>query len=150
LKEVGIRFEHENKDLKDEVKAEAEKRSKLYEALKMLWDTCSDFATGCSLRLREIFNSVGAMSGEANYSANDIPKALEFVEKENNEFDEVMEGHGNFCALVAAQGTTTIFSKAGCKHLRDVNKPTFTIAPADLENIPSEARSVANRLITQI
>jgi hypothetical protein len=116
LKEVGIRFEHENKDLKDEVKAEAEKKSKLYEALKMLWDTCSDFATGCFLRLREIFNSVGAMSGEANYSANDIPKALEFVEKENNEFDEVIEGHGNFCALVAAQGTTTIFSKAGCKH----------------------------------
>jgi hypothetical protein len=68
----------------------------------MLRDTCSGFSTRCSLRLREIFNSVGAMSGEANYSTDDIPKALEFVEKEVNEFNKVMVGHGDFCALVAA------------------------------------------------
>jgi hypothetical protein len=42
------------------------------------------------------------MSGEANYSTDDIPKALEFVEKEVNEFNKVMVGHGDFCALVAA------------------------------------------------
>jgi hypothetical protein len=85
-----------------------------------------------------------------NYSVDDIPKALEFVEKEVNEFDKVMVGHGDFCALVAARGIATIFAKAGCKHLKNVNKPTFTISPADLENIPSEARSVGNRFITQI
>jgi hypothetical protein len=72
------------------------------------------------------------------------------VEKEINEFDEVMEGHGGFCALVAAGGTANIFAKAGCKHLRDVNKTTFTISPADIKNITSEARSVGNRFITQI
>jgi chromosome segregation ATPase len=51
LKEV-VRYEHEIKELKDEVKAEAEKSSKLYEALRMLRDTYSGFATRCSLRLR--------------------------------------------------------------------------------------------------
>jgi hypothetical protein len=106
--------------------------------------------TRWSLCLCEIFNSVGAMSGEAKYPADDISKALEFVEKEINEFEEVMEGHGDFYTLVASRGTTTIFAKAGCKHLRDVNKPTFTISLADLENISSEARSVGNRFITQI
>ena len=75
---------------------------------------------------------------------------LEFLEKEINEFDEVMEGHGDFCALVVAWGTATIFAKAGCKHLKNVNKPTFTIFPTDLENIPGEARSVGKRFITQI
>jgi chromosome segregation ATPase len=115
LKEV-VRYEHEIKELKDEVKAKAEKSSKLYEALRMLQDTYSDFTTRCSLRLREIFNSVGAMSGEVNYSADDIPKALEFVEKEVNEFDKVMVGHGDLCALVVARGIATIFAKAGCKH----------------------------------
>jgi hypothetical protein len=34
-----------------------------------------------STRLREIFNSVGAVSGEKNYSVEYIPKALDFVEK---------------------------------------------------------------------
>jgi hypothetical protein len=61
-----------------------------------------------------------------------------------------MVGHGDFCALVAARGTSTIFSKAGCKHLKIFNKPTLTISPANLENIPGEARSVGNRFITQI
>jgi chromosome segregation ATPase len=61
LKNVAVRYEHEIKELKDEVNAEAEKSSKLYEALRMLRDTCSSFATRCSIRLREIFNSVRAM-----------------------------------------------------------------------------------------
>jgi hypothetical protein len=87
------------------------------------------------------------MSREEKHSADDISKALEFVEKEINEFDEV-DGHRDFCALVATRGTASIFAKAGCKHLRDVNKPTFTISPADIENIPSEARSVGDRFIT--
>jgi hypothetical protein len=150
LKDVAARYEHEIKDLKNEVKAKAEKSSKLYETLIMLRDTCSSFATWCSLHLREIFNSVGAMSGEANYSADNILKALEFVKKEINEFDEVMVGHGDFCALVAAQGIGTIFAKAGCKHLKNVNKPTFTISPTDLVSIPSKARRVGDRFITQI
>jgi hypothetical protein len=75
---------------------------------------------------------------------------LEFLEKEINEFDEVMEGHGDFYALVVARGTANIFAKARCKHLRDVNKPTFSISPANIKNIPSEARIVGNRFITRI
>jgi hypothetical protein len=88
------------------------------------------------------------MWGEDKYATDDISKVLEFVEKEINEFDEVMQGHRDFCALVATWGTANIFAKARCKHLRDVNKPTFTISPANLENIPSEAQSVGNRFIT--
>jgi hypothetical protein len=45
LKEARICYEHEIKYLKDEVKTKVEKSSKLYEALKMLWDTCFGFAT---------------------------------------------------------------------------------------------------------
>jgi hypothetical protein len=48
-----------------------------------------------------------------------------------------MEGHGDFFALVAARGIANIFAKTGCMHLRDVNKPTFTISLADIKNIPS-------------
>jgi hypothetical protein len=52
-------------------------------------------------------------------------KALEFVEKDINDFDEVMVGHVEFCALVAARGTAAIFAKAGCSHLK-----TFTSLPS--------------------
>jgi hypothetical protein len=113
LEEAGIRYGHEIEGLKYKVKVEAEKSSKLSKTLKMLRDTYSGFPARCSLRLREIFSSVGAMSGEEKYYVYDIPKALEFVEKEINEFDEVMEGHVDFCALVAARGKVTYLQKLG-------------------------------------
>jgi hypothetical protein len=53
------------------------------------------------------------MSGEASYSADDIPKALEFVEKEVNEFDEVMVGHGDFCALWSPEELLLYLQKPG-------------------------------------
>jgi hypothetical protein len=98
-----------------------EKNFKLCEALKTLWDKCFGFATLCSSRLRSIFNSVGATSEEANHSAEDIPKALKWIEREIDDLDEVIVGHGDFFALVATRGTTTIFVKAGCNHLKTVN-----------------------------
>jgi vacuolar-type H+-ATPase subunit I/STV1 len=148
FKDATDRYEHEIKELKEKVKAKVEKSYKLTEAFRMLRDTCFGFATRCSLRLREIFNLVGVVSGDANYSTDNIPKALEFFEKEINDFDEVMVGHGDFCALVAARGTVAIFAKARCDHFKNVNKPTFNISPDDHENIPSEARSVGNRFAT--
>jgi hypothetical protein len=87
---------------------------------------------------------------EAKLSPDNIPKALECIEKEVEDFDKVMVGHGDFCALVATRGTAAIFTKVGCNHLKTVNKPTFSISVCDPGEIPSEARSVGNRFVTQI
>jgi hypothetical protein len=70
--------------------------------------------------------------------------------KEIENLNEVIVGHGDFCALVAARGMAAVFAKAGCNHLKTVNKPTFSLLASDLDNIPVEARCVGNRFITQI
>jgi hypothetical protein len=101
-------------------------------------------------QLKGIFNSVGASSEEIAPSAEDIPKAFEHIENEVDALDEVITGHGEFCALFASRGTTATFFKAGCTHAKTVNKPTFSLSPSDLVNIPGEARSIGNRFITQI
>jgi hypothetical protein len=150
FKDTVSRYEHEAEKLKQKVEAEVEKSSNFSEAFRVLRDTCFGIATRCSSRLWEIFNLVGAVSEDANHSIDNISKALEYVEKEINDFDEVMVGHGDFCDLVAARGTVAIFAKVGCSQLKNVNKPNFNISPADLKNIPSEARSVGNRFVTQI
>jgi hypothetical protein len=100
----------------------------------------------CSIK--SIFNSAGAMSEEANLSTEDILGALGWIEKEIDDLDEVIVGHGDFCALVAARGTAVAFAKARCNHLKTVNKPTFSLLPSDLVNILAEARSVGNKFIT--
>jgi hypothetical protein len=101
-------------------------------------------------RLKGIYNSVGAVSEKVNLSAEDIPRALGCIEKEVDALDEVITGHGDFCALVASRGTTAAFVKAGCNHIRTVNRPNFNLSLSDIVNIPFEARSIGNKFITQI
>jgi hypothetical protein len=100
--------------------------------------------------LRSIFNLVGAVSEETNLLAEDIPGPLDCIEKEVDVLDEVITGHGDFCALVASRGTTAVFIKAGCNHAKAVNRPNFNLSTSDLVDIPTEARSIGNRFITQI
>jgi DNA anti-recombination protein RmuC len=68
LNENSQHFDHETKELKAKVEAEAERNTKLHEAIKNLRNKCSDFATRCISRLKGIFYSVGATSEEINLS----------------------------------------------------------------------------------
>jgi hypothetical protein len=94
--------------------------------------------------LKGIFNSFGAASEEVTPSSEDIPGALEHIEKEVEALDEVITGHGSFCALVASRGTAAAFMKAGCNHVKAANRPNFGLSPSDLVDIPVEAQSKGN------
>jgi hypothetical protein len=150
LNKKSERFDQEIKELQSRAEAEAEKSMKLRESMKDLRNKCTDFATRCVNRLKGIFNSVGASSEEIAPSAEDIPKAFEHIENKVEALDEVITGHGDFCALLASRGTTAAFLKAECTHAKTVNKPTFNFSTSDLVDIPAEAQIIGNRFITQI
>jgi chromosome segregation ATPase len=133
------RFDREFKALNARAEAEIEKNVKLSETITNLRDRCFSFATQCIARLKGIFNSVGAASEEVTPSAEDIPRALEHIEKKVDVLDEVITGHGDLCALVASRGTAAAFMKAECNHVRANNKPNFGLSPSDLINILVEA-----------
>jgi hypothetical protein len=150
LEENSSRFNRETEALNMTIKGEAKKNLKLSEALRTLKNKCFNFATQWTAWLKSIFDSVGAASEEASLFAEDIPRALDCVEKEVDVLDEVITSHGDFCALVASHSTTSAFIKAGCNHARVVNRPNFSLSPTDLVDIPAEARNIGNRFITQI
>jgi DNA repair exonuclease SbcCD ATPase subunit len=150
LEETSSRFNHDSETLKMTLKVEAEKNTKLSEALRARKERCFNFASQCTTRLKSIFNSVEAASEEASFSAEDIPGALQSIEKEVDVLDEVITDHGDFCALVASHGTAAAFIKAGCNHTRAINRPNFSLSSSDLVDVPAEARSIGNRFITQI
>jgi hypothetical protein len=98
ISRLGLEVEN----LKQKVKAESKKNSRLTEGIKNLRDTCFGFVARCSTRLCEIFHSIGVALGEVKYAPDDLPRALGWVEGEVDAFGEVMEGQDNFCALVAS------------------------------------------------
>jgi hypothetical protein len=143
-------FEQERKDFHAKYEVEANKNTKLQQSLKELRNICLNFGNRCVRQLKKVFSSVGASSEEFTPSAEDLPSTYKHIENEVEALDEVIAGHGDFCALLASRGTAAAFMKAGCTHGKTVNRPTFSLSPTDLVDISSEARSIGNRFITQI
>jgi hypothetical protein len=143
-------FEQEKKSFDAKLKAEVEKNSNLRKSLKELQDKCLDFGNRCVQWLKQVFNSVGASSEKFEPSVEDLPGTFEHIEGEVDALDEVIAGHDDFCALLASRGIVVAFMKTGCTHGKIVNRPNFSLSPADLTDIPSLARSIGNRFITQI
>jgi hypothetical protein len=119
----------------------------LKKSLTSLQNKCLEFSNRCVQRLKQVFYSVGAISKKFTSSAEDLPGAFEHIKGEIDDLDEVIAGHGDFCALVASRGTIVAFLKSGCEHGKVINRPNFSLSPADFDNIPNLARSIANRFI---
>jgi chromosome segregation ATPase len=142
-------FEQERKNFDARLEAEVEKSSNLQKSLKELQNICLNFGNRYVQRLRQVFNSVGASSEKLEPSVEDLSSTFEHIESKVEALDEVIAGHGDFCALLASRGTALAFMKAGCTHGKIVNRSNFSLSPADLADIPSLARSIGNRFITQ-
>jgi peptidoglycan hydrolase CwlO-like protein len=148
--ELLKKSEEEKKNLETNLKTEIEKSSNLQKSLKELQDKCLDFGNRCVQRLKDVFHSIGASSDKFTPSVENLPSTFEHIEGEVDALDEVIAGHADFCAMLASRGTATAFLKAGCTHGKIVNRPNFSLSTADLIDIPSLARSIGNRLMTQI
>jgi hypothetical protein len=143
-------FEQEKAEIWYEVWGWGQKKFKFAKILKELQDRCLEFSNRCVQRLKQVFNSVGASSEKFSPSVEDLPGTFEHIDGEVDALDEVIAGHGDFCALLASRGTVVAFMKSGCTHGKIVNRPNFSLSPADLIDIPSLARSIGNRFIKQI
>jgi hypothetical protein len=99
----------------------------LKQSLKELRDICLDFGSRCVQRLKKVFNSVGASAEKFTPSAENISSTFEHIEGEVEALDEVIAGHGDFCALLAFRGTAAAFLKDGCTHTKIVNCNTLNL-----------------------
>jgi hypothetical protein len=134
--------EKEKLKLTEKLEAEIQNGLTLKKSLIDLQNKCLKFSNRCVQRLKKVFYSVGASSEEFIPSVEDLPGAFEHIE---GEIDDVIVGHGDFCALVASRGTSAAFLKSGCEHGKIINRPNFSLSPAILDDIPNLARSIANK-----
>jgi hypothetical protein len=141
-------FEQEKLKLNEKLEAEIQNGLVLKKSLIDIEGL--KFSNQCVQRLKKVFYSVGASSEKFIPSAEDLPGAFEHIEGEIDDLDDVIAGHGDFCALVASRGTAAAFLKSGCEHGKIINRPNFSLSPAILDDIPNLARSIANKFIKVI
>jgi hypothetical protein len=125
-------FEQEKQKFDAKLEAEVERSSNLQKSLKELQIKCLEFSNRCLQRLKQVFNSIGAGYEKFSPSIEDLPRTFEHIEGEIEALDEIIAGHGDFYALVASRGTAVAFLKSGCTHGKIVNRPNFSLSPADL------------------
>jgi DNA repair ATPase RecN len=118
-------FEQERQKFDAKFEAEVEKSSNLQKLLTELQNKCLEFSSRCVQRLKQIFNSVGANCEKFNPSIEDLPGAFDHIEGEIDALDEIIAGHGDFCALVASRGTVVAFLKSGAHMERLSIDPTL-------------------------
>jgi ribosomal protein L24 len=140
-------FDQEKQKFDAKFKADVEKSSNLQKSLTELQNKCLEFSSRYVQQLKQIFNSVGAGCEKFSPSIEDLPGAFKHIEGEIDALDEIIAGHGDFCAVGASRGTVVAFLKSGCTHGKIVNRPKFSLSPADLIDIPSHARSIGNKFI---
>jgi chromosome segregation ATPase len=102
-------FEQEKQKINAKFKTEVEKSSNLQKSLSDLQNKCLEFSSRCVQRLKQVFNSVGASCEKFSPSAEDLPGSFEHIKGEIDDLDEIIAGHGDFCALVAFRGTAVAF-----------------------------------------
>jgi hypothetical protein len=142
--------EQEKLKLNEKLEAKIQNGLVLKKSLIDLQNKCLKFSNQCVQRLKKVFYSVGASSEKFIHSAEDLPGAFEHIEGDIDDLDDVIAGHGDFCALVASRGTAAAFLKSGCEHGKIINRPNFSLSPAILDDIPNLARSIANKFIKVI
>jgi predicted RNase H-like nuclease (RuvC/YqgF family) len=132
-------FKQEREDLQTKYEAEAAENSKLKQSLEELRKMCLDFGIHCVQRLKKVFNSVGASAEKFTSSVENISNTFGHTEGEVEALDEVIAGHGDFCALLASRGAAATFFKAGCTHTQILNRPNLSLSASDLVDIPNIA-----------
>jgi hypothetical protein len=147
LAEAEAKIAKLNTELLSKSESFEQEKQKLNAKFKTEVEKSLEFSSRCVQRLKQIFNSVGASCEKFSPSTEDLPGAFKHIEGEIDDLDEIIAGHGDFCALVASRGTAVTFLKSGCTHRKVVNRPNFSLSPADLVHIPSLARNIGNRFI---
>jgi hypothetical protein len=90
---------------------------------------------------KKVFNSVGASAEKFTPSTENLSSTFEHIEGEVEALDEVIAGHGDFCALLASRGIAVAFLKADYTHAKVLNRPNFSLSASDLVGIPNIARA---------
>ena len=68
--------------------------------------------------MKSSFVKVGAYSSEENFIRGDPEGVIDWISREAEAFEEILNDRGDICAFSGARGIAAILEKAGCDHIK--------------------------------
>jgi hypothetical protein len=104
----------------------------------------------CVKKIKSSFASVGAFSSEENFTRGNPEGPIEWISREADVFDEILNSRGDICAFSGARGIVTILEKKGCEHVKSLVQSEATLSPEDITDPSAEASQVGGKFFTDI
>jgi hypothetical protein len=111
---------------------------------------CYDKSIECVKKIKSSFASVGAFSSEENFTRGNPEGPIEWISREADVFDEILNSRGDICAFSGARGIVTILEKKGCEHVKSLAQSEATLSSEDIKDPSAEASQVGGKFFTDI
>jgi hypothetical protein len=106
---------------------------------------CYDKSIECVKKIKSSFASVGAFSSEENFTRGNPEGPIEWISREADVFDEILNSRGDICAFSGARGIVTILEKKGCEHVKSLAQSEATLSSEDITDPSAEASQVGGK-----
>ena len=111
---------------------------------------CYDKSIECVKKIKSSFASAGAFSSEENFTRGNPEGPIEWISREADVFDEILNSRGDICAFSGARGIVTILEKKGCEHVKSLAQSEATLSSEDIKDPSAEASLVGGKFFTDI
>jgi hypothetical protein len=125
--------------------SKVEENKKLLEILNQCLGNCFDLACWCCDTIKKIFSSVSATSRASSFVNGNIEGALDWIKKELNEVENIINARSDYCAMIGSSGMVSVLEKASCEHVKAMGKNDFDMAMVDIKTPSKSVLSAAKR-----
>jgi hypothetical protein len=120
------------------------------EELRASKKRCYDKSIECVKKIKSSFASVGAFSSEENFTRGNPEGPIEWISREAEAFEEILNSRRDICAFSGARGIVTILEKKGCEHVKSLAQSGTALSSEDIKDPSAEASQVGGKFFTDI
>jgi hypothetical protein len=126
------------------------KLEKNVEELRESKEKCFKKSLNCVKKLKTSFSKVGAYSSEENFIRGDPEGVIEWISREAEAFEEILNDRGDICAFFGARGIATILEKARCDHVEAIAQAEAAFSIDDMKDPSAEATLVGGKFYSDV
>jgi hypothetical protein len=104
----------------------------------------------CVKNLKNSFAKVGAYSSKENFIQGDPEGVIEWISREAEAFEEILNDRRDICAFYGARGVATIPEKAGCEHVKAAANAKAAFSIDDTKDPSAKATLMGGKFYSDV
>jgi hypothetical protein len=113
-------------------------------------ERCFEKSFDCVKNFKNRFAKVGAYSCEENFIRGDPEGIIEWISREAEAFEEILNDRGDICAFSGARGVTAILEKVGCEHVKAAAQVEAAFSLNDTKDPSAEATLMGGKFYSDV